>query len=94
MPVTQTLGEMYIQESYPDGSYPESECPEQPGPFENGEFEVDRISMTSVAGLVRVHWRGWGEFTLELRKHMRNSREALNEAIDRYNTSILFFLFI
>ena len=93
MPVTQTLGEVYIQESYQDGTYPESECPEQPGPFENGEFEVDRVSMTSVAGVVKVYWKGWGEYTLELRKHMSNSKEAVNEAVDRYNKGI-FLLFI
>ena len=93
MPVTETLGEIYIQDCNPDGTYPESECPEQPGPFENGEFEVDRVSMTSVAGVVKVYWKGWGEYTLELRKHMSNSKEAVNEAVDRYNKGI-FLLFI
>lgn len=49
--------------------------------------------MTSVAGVVKVYWKGWGEYTLELRKHMSNSKEAVNEAVDRYNKGI-FLLFI
>ena len=56
------------------------------------------ISITSKAGIVRVYWKGWEGYTLELRTDMRNSREAVNETVDRYNKSkssiTIFMLYI